>query len=83
MILFRFSLTVFKLSKKSPKELLDKNLPLLPIPDLNSYKKLYLERQPMKSSLRACGISPVIFDFPSEESNYSLSREDDTVKEKE
>jgi len=65
-----------ELSKKSPKELLDKVFPLLPMPDLNSFKKLYLERQPMKSSLRACGISPVIFDFQSEESVYSLSKED-------
>jgi len=61
-----------ELSKKTTKEL--SSMYHLPtdfqqsIPDLNSLKKLYLDRQPTKqSSLRTCGISPLIFEFTEED----------------
>jgi len=61
-----------ELSKKTTKEL--SSMYHLPtdfqqsIPDLNSLKKLYLDRQPTKqASLRTCGISPLIFEFTEED----------------
>ena len=43
-----------------------------PTVDLNSLKKLYLERQPIKHpSLRTYGISPILFDSPDVSSTSS------------
>jgi len=82
-----------ELSKKSPKEL-STTLHLPPdfqqtIPDLNSLRKLYLDRQPIKqSTLRTSGISPILFDSFEEnvfsasinQSNQSDSDKDDLSK---
>jgi len=51
------------------------------VPDLNSLKKLYLDRQPIKNaSLKTSGISPIVFDSIDElpqEDNESNSEKDD------
>lgn len=37
------------------------------VPDLNSLRKLYLDRQPIKyTTLKTCGISPLVFDAVEE-----------------
>jgi len=51
-------------SKKSTKELVssyDRSFQL-PVPDLNSLKKLYVDRQPMKNLWKASGVMPFLFD---------------------
>jgi len=69
-----------ELSKKSTRELLlsggmDRTLQA-PTVDLNSLKKLYLERQPIKHpSLRTYGISPILFDSPDVSSTSSTPSE--------
>jgi len=75
-------------SKKSTRETqstFDRNVQL-PIPDLNSLKKLYLDRQPIKQpSLRTIGLSPLVFDQPEEPNikpppDSAPSKEDDLTE---
>lgn len=62
---------LLQLNKRSPKDVItaaaDRTSQQPTLPDLNSLRKTYLERQPAKQhSLRATGIAPVLFDPPEE-----------------
>src|SRR4051812_15520835 len=67
MVYIPFNSNIFQLQfpKKSPKEFVasfDIKQPQPPTPDLNSMKKLYLEKQPAKNLLRISGINSMIFE---------------------
>jgi len=72
-------------SKKTPKEYIsqfDKNIPP-PVPDLNSLRKLYLDRQPIKQqTFSTSGIIPLLADPVISESEFSQPKpmmENETV----